>query len=112
MIAHGEGGSDLDALEASGLAELLGDAAPTTPVLTLTPHIGATEAAVGPLSAGLALEVMRTGTIPGALNRENPIEEFAGPSDRAASQSQVQNVLISITTREGINAAIVLKAGS
>lgn len=112
VIAHGEGCTDLDTLEAAGLADLLGESVSTTPVLTLTPHIGATEAAVGPLSAGLALEIMRTGKIPGVLNRENPIEAFAGPTSSASADAEVKNVLISITTREGINAAIVLKAVS
>jgi len=82
------------------------------PVLSLTAHIGATEAAVGPLSAALALEVMRTGKLPGVLNRGNPIAEFKGPTDASASECVVRHALISITTREGINAAVVLSAVS
>jgi 3-oxoacyl-(acyl-carrier-protein) synthase len=112
VIAHGEGRTDLDALEAQGLSDLLGDRAGDVPVLSLTAHIGATEAAVGPLSAGLALEVMRTGQLPGVINRSNPIAEFAGPTDSTSGPRSVRVALVSITTREGINAALVLKAVS
>jgi len=112
VVAHGEGRSDLDALEARGLADLLGDDASKVPVLSLTGHIGATEAAVGPLSAGLALEVMRTGKLPGVINRSNPIDEFVGPTNTEPSDHPVRVALVSITTREGINAALILKAVS
>lgn len=112
VVAHGEGRNDLDALEARGLADLLGEHAADVPVLSLTGHIGVTEAAVGPLSAGLALEVMRTGKLPGVINRSNPIGEFAGPTNTEATDQTVRVALISITTREGINAALVLKAVS
>ena len=112
VVAHGEGRTDLDALEARGLADLLGDRVSEVPVLSLTAHIGATEAAVGPLSAGLALEVMRTGKLPGVMNRGKPISEFKGPTGTESSDCVVRHALVSITTREGINAAIVLSAVS
>jgi 3-oxoacyl-(acyl-carrier-protein) synthase len=112
VVAHGEGSTDLDGLEARGLADLLGERAADVPVLSLTAHIGATEAAVGPLSAGLALEVMRTGQLPGVINRSTPIAEFAGPTDSASGARSVRVALVSITTREGINAALVIKAVS
>jgi 3-oxoacyl-(acyl-carrier-protein) synthase len=112
VVAHGESRTDLDGLEARGLADLLGDRVGQVPVLSLTAHIGSTEAAVGPLSAGLALEVMRTGKLPGVINRGKPIPDYKGPVGPSATDCQVRHALISITTREGINAAIVLSAVS
>ena len=110
VVAHGEGRKDLDRLEALALAEVLGPRVDEVPVLAITAHVGATEAAVGPLSAGLALEVMRTGKVPGAINRDNPIAEYKGPSTSASHDREVRTAVVTVTTREGVNAAIVLKA--
>ncbi len=109
VVAHGEGRPDLDALEASALAEILGPNVGDVPVLTLTAHIGATEAAAGPVGAALALECMRTGQVPGALNREDPLPEYKGPTSPDASERDVRVALVSLVTREGINAAAVLR---
>jgi 3-oxoacyl-(acyl-carrier-protein) synthase len=109
VVAHGEGRTDLDALEALALAEVLGPKAPDVPVLALTAHMGAAEAAAGPVGAAVALECMRTGRIPGALNRENPLSEYTGPTSPEAIERDVRVALISLVTREGINAAIVLR---
>jgi 3-oxoacyl-[acyl-carrier-protein] synthase II len=109
VVAHGEGRTDLDALEASALAEVLGPKAGSVPVLSLTAHIGAAEAAAGPVGAAVALECMRTGQIPGALNREDPLPEYKGPSGSAAIDADVKVALVSLVTREGINAAVVLR---
>ncbi|MEE2830127.1 MAG: beta-ketoacyl synthase N-terminal-like domain-containing protein [Myxococcota bacterium] len=112
VVAHGEGSRDLDRLEALGLAEVLGPRAPEVPILSLTAHLGSTEAAVGPLSAGLALEVMAAGKIPGARNRENPLPEYKGPTGSSPIDRPVRTALVSVTTREGVNAAIVLRSGA
>lgn len=109
VVAHGEGCSDLDALEASALAEVLGPKAGEVPVLALTAHIGAVEAAVGPVGAAVALECMRTGQIPGALNRSNPLPEFKGPTSTEPTTGDIQVALVTLMTREGINAALVLR---
>ncbi len=109
VVAHGEGRQDMDALEARGLAEILGPKAGDVPVLALTAHMGCIEAGVGPVGTALALECMRTGQVPGALNRGTPIAEYKGPTGSEATERDVRNVLISIATREGINAALVLR---
>ena len=109
VVAHGEGRTDLDALEASALAEVLGPKAPHVPVLALTAHIGAPEAAAGPVGAALALECMRTGQVPGALNREDPLPGYTGPTSPEPVSRDVKVALVSLVTREGINAALVLR---
>ena len=109
VVAHGEGRTDLDALEASALAEVLGPKSPEIPILSLTAHMGAAEAAAGPVGAALAMECMRTGQIPGALNREDPLPEFRGPNSPAALSGDFRIALVSLVTREGINGALVLR---
>jgi 3-oxoacyl-(acyl-carrier-protein) synthase len=110
VTSLGESDTDLDAIEASGFAELLGDRVGDVPVLCITAHVGACEAAIGPMSAAVALLAMKGGTVPGDLNRENPIPEYKGPSSSAAREMAVRTVLVSVMTREGINAAMVLKS--
>ncbi len=110
VVALGEGSTDIDGLEAAALAEVLGPRSGDVPVLSLTAHIGSTEAAVGPIGAALALRVMAEGKVPGALNRDNPLDAYAGPRDGAARELDCRVVLVSTTTREGVNAALVLKA--
>jgi len=109
VVAHGEGSTDLDRLEALGLAEVLGPRSSTVPVVSLTAHLGATEAGVGPVGAALAVEMMSGGRIPGALNRENPLPEYKGPTASESIDRDVRLALVTVTTREGINAAIVLR---
>jgi hypothetical protein len=46
------------------------------------------------------------------MNRSKPISEFKGPTGTESSDCVVRHALVSITTREGINAAIVLSAVS
>jgi len=106
----GESEAGVDAIEAAGLAELLGPRVGDVPVLSLTAHVGACEAGIGPMSAAVALEAMKSGTVPGALNRENPIPEYKGPTSAEPTSVTVKTVLVSVMTREGVNAALVLKA--
>lgn len=110
VTSLGESDTDLDAIEASGFAELLGPRVGEVPVLSITAHVGACEAAIGPMSAAVALLAMKSGMVPGDLNRENPIPEYKGPSSPDVREMKVRTVLVSVMTREGINAAMVLKA--
>jgi 3-oxoacyl-[acyl-carrier-protein] synthase II len=109
VVALGEGSTDIDGLEASALAEVLGPKASDVPVVSLTAHIGATEAAVGPLGAALALRIMAEGKVPGTLNRDNPVAGYVGPMHAEPRDVDAKVVLVCTTTREGINAALVLK---
>ncbi len=106
----GESDLDLDAIEAAGLAELFGPRVGEIPVLSITAHVGACEAAIGPMAASVALLAMQNGKVPGDLNRENPIPEYKGPVSSEPREMAVRNILVSVMTREGINAAIVLSA--
>lgn len=108
VVAHGESRLDLDALEAEALAQILGARVSEVPVLATAAHIGAVEAAAAPLGAALALECMRTGVVPGALNRGEPIDAYKGPTGTEPVKLDVRHALVTITTREGINAALVL----
>ena len=109
VTALGESDLELDAIEAAGFAEILGPRAAEVPVLALTAHIGACEAGVGPMSAAVALMAMERGMVPGDLNREDPVEGYRGPVSAGPRTMSVRNVLVSAMTREGINAAIVLR---
>lgn len=109
VVAHGESRPDLDRLEAMGLAEALGPRAPDVPVVCTTAHLGSIEAATGPVAAALAVRILQTGSVPGALNREDPIAEYKGPTSPAARHVDAKLALVSVTTREGVNAALVLR---
>ncbi|HCP48436.1 MAG TPA: hypothetical protein DIU15_20535 [Deltaproteobacteria bacterium] len=109
VAAHGESRSDLDALEASALAEVLGPRAAEVPVVALAAHVGSVEAAVGPMGAAVALQAMETGVVPGALNRENPLPDYKGPTSAAPVETAVRTALVTLTTREGVSAALVLR---
>ena len=109
VFAHGEGRPDLDRLEALGLAEALGPRAGDVPVVSTTAHLGAIEAATGPVAAALAVKVLETGDVPGALNREHPLPEYKGPCSAEASHLDAKLALVAVTTREGVNAALVLR---
>ena len=109
VMAHGESGNDLDRLEAMALAELLGPRAGDVPVVTTTAHLGSVEAAIGPLQTALATRILATGQVPGALNRTDPIDEYKGPAGPDSMQIDASVALISITTREGVSAALVLR---
>jgi len=109
VLVHGESRPDLDGLEARGLAELLGPRMGEVPVVCLAAHIGSTEAAVGPISAGLAVRILETGKVPGALNRSEPIAEYGGPTGAEATEIDARHALITLTTREGVSAAIVIR---
>jgi 3-oxoacyl-(acyl-carrier-protein) synthase len=109
VFAHGESRSDLDRLEALGLAEALGPRAGDVPVISTTAHLGALEAAAGPVAAALAVRVLQTGEVPGALNREAPLPEYKGPISTRATHLDAKLALVAITTREGVNAALVLR---
>ncbi len=106
----GESDAALDAIEAAGFAELLGPRVGEVPVLGIMAHVGDCEAAIGPMSAAVALLAMQNGKIPGDLNREDPIPEYKGPSSPLVREQAVRTVLISVMTREGVNAAMVLRA--
>jgi|GEM_PF-311543 len=110
VTSLGESDVELDAIEAAGFAELLGARVGEVPVLSLTAHVGACEAAIGPMSAAIALLAMKNHKIPGDLNRENPIPEYKGPSSPDAREGAIRTVLVSVMTREGVNAALVLRA--
>lgn len=109
VTSLGESDHEVDALEAAGLAEILGERVGDVPVLSLTAHVGGCEAAIGPMLAAVALRCMKNGVVPGDLNRENPIDAYQGPSSPEARTMPVRNVLVSVMTREGVNAALVLK---
>ena len=109
VTALGESDLELDRIEAAGFAELLGPRAAEVPILALTAHVGACEAGIGPMSAAVALLAMERGTVPGDLNREDPVDGYCGPVSAAPRTMTVRNVLVSVMTREGINAAIVLR---
>jgi 3-oxoacyl-[acyl-carrier-protein] synthase II len=110
VVALGEGSTDIDGLEAAALSELLGSRASEVPIVTTTAHIGCTEAAVGPIGAALAIRILAEGEVPGSLNLSNPIAGFAGPVHGAPKRVDARVGLVSTTTREGVNAALVLKA--
>jgi len=109
VAVHGESRSDLDAVEARGLSECLGDRAAEVPVLALSAHVGNVEAAVGPMGAALVLQTMTTGRVPGALNRDQPMAEYRGPTTSAASDIDARLGLVSLTTREGVSTALVFR---
>ena len=109
VFAHGESRNDLDRLEALGLAEALGPRAGDVPIVSTTAHLGALEAATGPVAAALAVRVLTTGDVPGALNREEPLPEYKGPVSADPSHIDAKVALVAITTREGVNAALVLR---
>jgi len=110
VLAHGESRTDLDRLEALALAEILGPRAADVPIVSPTAHLGSVEAAVGPLQAALATRILATGRVPGALNRTDPIDEYKGPRGTDPVQIDAKVALVSITTREGVSAALVLRA--
>ncbi|MCO4769270.1 MAG: hypothetical protein KDA24_04515 [Deltaproteobacteria bacterium] len=110
VTALGESDVEVDAIEAAGLAELLGPRVGEVPVLCVTAHVGAVEAAIGPMAASVALMAMKHGKVPGDLNRENPIPEYKGPTSPEPRTMAIRNTLICVMTREGVNAALVLKA--
>ncbi len=109
VTTHGESRPDLDALEARGLAEILGPRASSVPMLSLAAHIGSTEAGVGPICAGVAAASMAAGKAPGALNRSAPIPEYKGPTDASPMDGDFRHALVTVTTREGVSTAIVLR---
>ena len=109
VTALGESDVELDAIEAAGFAELLGPRASEVPILSLTAHVGACEAGIGPMAAAVAMLAMERGQVPGDLNREDPIDGYTGPSSAAPRTMDVRTVLVSVMTREGINAALVLR---
>ena len=104
----GSGGLDVDA--GGFQAEILGDRVGEVPVLCLTAHVGCCEAAIGPMSAAMAVLAMQRGVIPGALNRERPIAAYRGPTSSLPQTGPVRNALVTVFTREGVNAALVLRA--
>ena len=110
VIALGEGSTDIDGLEAAAIAELLGARSGEVPIVSLTAHIGATEAAVGPIGAGLAIRIFRDGRVPANLNLEHPVDTYQGPVHAVPLTVNARVILVTTTTREGINAALVLKA--
>lgn len=109
VVAHGESRPDLDALEARGLRTLLGAHGDRLPIVSLTAHLGSTEGAAGALSCVLALECMGANVIPADLHREQPIDEFPGKTRTQPTEGAVRHALVWITTREGVNAAVVLR---
>jgi 3-oxoacyl-(acyl-carrier-protein) synthase len=109
VVCHGESRNDLDALEARGLADLLGTRSPEVPLVSSTAHIGSVEGATGTLGVGLAVAMMRSGKVPGALHREDPLPEYKGPRGAAATERALRTALVSVTTREGLNAAVVIR---
>jgi 3-oxoacyl-(acyl-carrier-protein) synthase len=109
IFAHGESRNDLDRLEALGLAEVLGPRVADVPVVSTTAHTGSLEAATGPVLAGLAVRVLETGKVPGALNRSQPLPEYKGPTSPDAVELDAKLALVAVTTREGVNAALVLR---
>ncbi len=109
VFAHGESRNDLDRLEALGLAEALGPRAGEVPIVSTTAHLGAIEAATGPVAAALAVKVLETGKVPGALNREDPLPEYKGPTSPDPVELDAKLALVAVTTREGVNAALVLR---
>jgi act minimal PKS chain-length factor (CLF/KS beta) len=110
VTALGESDLELDRIEAAGFAELFGPEASDVPILALTAHIGACEAGIGPMSAAMALMAMERGVVPGDLNREDPVDGYRGPISAGPRTMPVRNVLVSVMTREGVNAAIVLRS--
>jgi 3-oxoacyl-(acyl-carrier-protein) synthase len=61
------------------------------------------------LGAALALRIMAEGKVPGTLNRDNPVAGYVGPMHAEPRDVDAKVVLVCTTTREGINAALVLK---
>jgi len=109
VAVHGESRSDLDSLEAQALAECLGARAPEVPVLALAAHVGSVEAAVGPMGSALVLQALHSGSVPGALNREDPISEYKGPTSSAAMDVNPKLGVVTLTTREGVSSALVFR---
>ncbi len=109
VAVHGESRNDLDSLEAQALAECLGARAPEVPVLALAAHVGSVEAAVGPMGSALVLQALHSGSVPGALNREDPISEYKGPTSSAAMDVNPKLGLVTLTTREGVSSALVFR---
>ena len=109
VTALGESDPELDAIEAAGFAEILGPRAGEVPILALGAHVGDCEAGVGPMSAAVALLAMERGVVPGDLNRDEPLDAYCGPVSTEPREMPVRTVLVSVMTREGINAALVLR---
>jgi 3-oxoacyl-(acyl-carrier-protein) synthase len=109
VAVHGESRNDLDALEAQGLAECLGERVAEVPVMALAAHVGSVEAAVGPMGAALVLQALCSGRVPGALNREDPLPEYKGPTGAAAIDVDAKLGVVSLTTREGVSSALVFR---
>ncbi len=109
VAVHGESRGDLDAIEARGLSECLGDRASEVPVLALAAHTGSVEAAVGPMGAALVLQSLSTGKAPGALNRQDPLPEYQGPTGSNPVDMDARLGLVSLTTREGVSSALVFR---
>jgi len=109
VAVHGESRSDLDALEAQALSECLGARAAEVPVIALAAHVGSVEAAVGPMGSALVLQALNSGRVPGALNREDPIPEYKGPTSTAAMDMDPKLGVVTLTTREGVSSALVFR---
>jgi 3-oxoacyl-(acyl-carrier-protein) synthase len=58
----------------------------------------------------VAVKIIREGRVPGTLNRDQPVDGYAGPLHAEPRDVKAKVVLVSTTTREGINAALVIKA--
>ena len=109
VCSGGESRLDIDALEAEALPRVLGERSGEVPHLSTTAHIGSVEAATGPVLVALALEAMKTREAPPDLNRDNPIAQYAGPLRELPTSGEFHTALVNVTTREGVNAAVVLK---
>ena len=109
VAVHGESRNDLDALEASALAESLGSRVSEVPVMALAAHVGSVEAAVGPMGAALVLQALETGKVPGALNRQDPLPEYQGPTSSESVTMDARLGVVSLTTREGVSSALVFR---
>lgn len=110
VVGHGESRLDLDELECQAFASLFGGRASSVPFLSLTAHLGSTEGAVGALGCALALECLQAGVLPPDLHRERPIDAYPGPVRIRATEAPMRHALVWVTTREGVNAALVLRA--
>ena len=109
VAVHGESRNDLDALEAQALAECLGARSAEVPVMALSAHVGSVEAAVGPMGSALVLQALNSNRVPGALNREDPLPEYKGPTSSAAVDMDAKLGLVTLTTREGVSSALVFR---
>jgi 3-oxoacyl-[acyl-carrier-protein] synthase II len=110
LVSSGAGGSvEGDRAEARALAEVLGAAAPHTPVAAVKGNLGDAVDASGLLQAVVALAALREGRAPPIAGLEAPEVAGLGYLERAAPVA-APSALVTATSFAGAASALVLTA--